>query len=118
MQLALYDGTDRRMATRARRRNPARVDAVEPRLCAACREREARYGFRDREDDDPGVDRPKTLCFDCFRMEMDRRRAVAAQIARGWNATQPGLPLAGTLDALSRRRHRAQIAARRALGLR
>jgi hypothetical protein len=118
MQLALYDGNDRRMATRPRRRNPARVDAVEPRLCAACREREARYGFRDREDDDPGVDRPKTLCFDCFRMELDRRRAAAEQLARGWDATQAELPLAGKLDETGRRRRRAQIAARHALGLR
>ena len=90
----------------------------EPRLCAACREREARYGFRDRQDDDPNVDRPRTLCFDCFRMEMDRRRAVAEQLARGWNATQADLPLAGRLEDARRRRRRAQIAARHALGLR
>jgi hypothetical protein len=118
MQLALYEGTDRRVATRRRRHNPVRADAVEPRLCAACREREARYGFRDREDDDPTVDRPKTLCFDCFRMEMDRRRAAAEQLARGWNATQADLPLAGRLEETGRRRRRAQIAARHALGLR
>ena len=118
MQLALYDGTDRRQATQPRRRNPVRPDAVEPRLCAACREREARYGFRDRQDDDPTVDRPKTLCFDCFRMEMDRRRAAAEQVARGWNATQAELPLAGKLEETGRRRRRAQIAARYALGLR
>jgi hypothetical protein len=118
MQLALYDESDRRVATRPRRRNPARGDAVEPRLCAACREREARYGFRDREDDNPTVDRPKTLCFDCFRMEMDRRRAAAEQLARGWNAKQAALPLAGQLEETGRRRRRAQIAARHALGLR
>jgi hypothetical protein len=87
-------------------------------MCAACQEREARYGFRGGVDDDPSVDRPKTLCFDCFRMEMDRRRAVAEQLARGWNATQAELPLAGTLEALARRRRRAQIAARHALNLR
>ena len=86
-------------------------------MCAACQAREARYGFRSDNEDDPGVDRPKTLCFDCFRMEMDRRRAVAAQLARGWNATQADLPLSGTLEALGRRRRRAQIAARRALEL-
>jgi hypothetical protein len=97
----------------------ARRHAVPGRtLCAACREREARYGFRDRRDDDPTVDRPKTLCFDCFRMEMDRRRAVAEQLARGWNATQGELPLAGKLEEADRRRRRAQIAARRALGVR
>ena len=118
MQLALYDGTDRRVASRPRRHNRAGTDAVEPRLCAACREREARYGFRDRDDDDPTVARPKTLCFDCFRMELDRRRAAADQLARGWNATQAHLPLAGKLAETGRRRRRAQIAARHALGLR
>ena len=118
MQLALYGESDRRVAARPRRRNPLRSDALEPRLCAACREREARYGFRDRQDDDPTVERPKTLCFDCFRMEMDRRRTAAEQLARGWNATQPELPLAGKLEEAGRRRRRAQIAARYALGLR
>lgn len=117
MQLALYDDTDRRVATQSRRRAIRRAEPVETRLCAACREREARYGFRDPEDDDPNVERPKTLCFDCFRMEIDRRRAVAEQLARGWNATQASLPLAGTLEALGRRRRRAQIAARHALGV-
>ena len=121
MQLALYergpeesakeDWSDRRVAAR-----PRRSERTETRMCAACRAREARYGFRDREDDDPTVERPNTLCFDCFRMEMDRRRAVAEQIARGWNAKQAELPLAGTLDTLTRRRRRAQIAARHALG--
>ena len=107
MQLALYEAGRAGEA----RTNPAR-------MCAACRAREARYGFRDAHDDDPTVERPRTLCFDCFRMEMDRRRAVAAQLSRGWNATQPDLPLAGRLDALTRRLRRAQIAARRALELR
>jgi hypothetical protein len=51
-------------------------------------------------------------------MEMDRRRIVAAQLARGWNATQTELPLAHKLETLARRRGRAQIAARRALNLR
>jgi hypothetical protein len=87
-------------------------------MCAACRAHEARYGFRDRHDDDPLIGRPNTLCFDCFRMEIDRRQAAAAQLARGWNATQARLPLAGRLDALSRRRRRAQIAARQALDVR
>ena len=124
MQLALYDA-DRRVAAQ-RRQTPARR-AGEPVLCAACREREARYGFKDTADD-PNVDRPKTLCFDCFRMELDRRRAAAEQRARGWDATQADLPLsrrsarakaelAGRLDETGRRRRRAQIAARHALGL-
>ena len=143
MQLALYEaleGDRRRGARRAdaagRAKRPVdtrpgstttpdltapapRTRAVQaPRLCAACREREARYGFRDRPDEDPTVDRPRTLCFDCFRMEMDRRRVVAEQLARGWNATQADLPLAGKLEDVDRRRRRAQIAARHALGVR
>jgi len=116
MQLALYDAGDRRVATQPRRRTPARR-ADEPVLCAACRAREARYGFHDSVDD-PNVGRPKTLCFDCFRMELDRRRAAAEQLARGWNGTQADLPLAGKVEETDRRRRRAQIAARHALGLR
>jgi len=85
-------------------------------LCAGCREKEARYGFRD-EDGDPAADRPRTLCFSCFRVELSRRQAVAAQLARGWNARQETLPLDETLNGLTRRRRRAQIAARHALGL-
>ena len=110
MQLALYEA--------ARAGEAGRAGRIGRTLCAACRAREARYGFRDEHDDDPGVERPRTLCFDCFRMEMDRRRIVAAQLARGWNATQTELPLATKLETLARRRGRAQIAARRALGVR
>lgn len=85
-------------------------------LCAGCRRKEARYGFRD-DDAEPGTERPRTLCFSCFRMELDRRHQVAARLARGWNAEQVRLPLEETLKALTRRRRRAQIAARHALGL-
>jgi len=94
-------------------RNGARR-AVEAQLCAGCREREARYGFRDAGD--PAGERPRTLCFQCFRTEIGRRQAVAARLARGWNARQAALPLEETLAALTRRRRRAQIAARHALG--
>jgi hypothetical protein len=86
-------------------------------MCATCRAREARYGFRG-EHDDPGVERPRTLCFECFRMEIDRRQIAAAQLARGWNAQQESLPLADKYSELRRRRGRAQIAARRALAIR
>jgi hypothetical protein len=114
-QLGLYG----RNASRTR--PVARVDTAHPRsagpalkkLCAGCRAREARYGFRDEAH--PQVDRPQTLCFDCFRMEIARRQAVAAQLARGWNASQVRLPLEDTLKELSLRRRRAQIAARHAL---
>ena len=127
MQLALYEagrpGEVGRAGEASRRevRRDARHQPQTPypphssRLCAACREREARYGFRDEH---AGVERPRTLCFDCFRMEMDRRRIVAAQLARGWNATQKELPLADKLETFARRRGRAQIAARHALDLR
>jgi hypothetical protein len=91
----------------------ARVGTPHPRLCAGCRAREARYGFRDEAH--PQADRPQTLCFDCFRMEIARRQAVAAQLARGWNASQVRLPLDDTLKELSLRRRRAQIAARHAV---
>jgi hypothetical protein len=90
----------------------ARHDA---RMCAGCREREARYGFR-AEGDDPASERPRTLCFGCFRVELARRQAVTARLARGWNARQVTLPLEHTLETLHRRRRRAQIAARHALG--
>ena len=86
-------------------------------LCAGCRAKEARYGFR-RHDDDPMTDRPRTLCFECFRVELTHRQAMAARMARGWNASQVSLPLEDTLNALTLRRRRAQIAARKALELR
>jgi hypothetical protein len=98
-----------------RPRPVARVGTAHPRLCAGCRAREARYGFRDEAH--PQADRPQTLCFDCFRMEIARRQAVAAQLARGWNASQVRLPLEDTLKELSLKRRRAQIAARHALNL-
>ena len=108
-QLALYESTPvARPAARSR-------ETVAP-VCAACRAREARYGFRD--DDDPQTPRPRTLCFECFRVEISRRQAVAARMARGWNASQVNLPLEETLERLDRRRRKAQIAARHALELR
>jgi hypothetical protein len=78
-------------------------------LCAACQAREARYGFRG-DADDPQVERPRTLCFECFRAEIGRRQEAA-------QAVQGRLPLEQTLDSLSRRRRRAQISARHALDL-
>jgi hypothetical protein len=100
----------------------ARVAAAERKpewktLCAGCRAKEARYGFRPDGVEAAGTDRPRTLCFDCFRVEIDRRRRAAQQLAKGWNASQVGLPLDDTLNELSLRRRRAQIAARHALGL-
>jgi hypothetical protein len=106
--LALYG---RSALVRARLGRPAH----QVPLCAGCRAKEARYGFRDEHD--PVAARPRTLCFDCFRAEIGRRQAVATQLGRGWNARQVELPLQQTLDTLTRRRRRAQIAARHALGI-
>jgi hypothetical protein len=102
-QLALYGAP----FSKARVRPAPRREERQAPLCAGCRTREARYGFRD-EADDPSALRPRTLCFDCFRMEVTWRQDVAARMARGWNARQGELPLAATLSALDRRRRRAQ----------
>ena len=114
-QLPLYRRTPRPVA-RVGTAHPRPAGPKGPalqKLCAGCRAREARYGFKDEAH--PQADRPQTLCFDCFRMEIARRQAVAAQLARGWNASQVRLPLDDTLKELSLRRRRAQIAARHAL---
>ena len=111
-QLALYERPDSR---RTGRSGQPGQPGQDPRPCAGCREKEARYGFRN--DTDPVAARPRTLCFECVRVEIGRRQAVAVQLARGWNAQQVRLPLEEKLEALSRRRRRAQIAARHALGL-
>ena len=110
-QLALHDGW-----TAARRERSGSAHSSAP-LCAGCRDKEARYGFRSEEDEDPTVERPRTLCFSCFRVELARRQAVKARLARGWNGQQVSLPLEETLRELTRRRRRAQIAARHELGI-
>jgi hypothetical protein len=111
-QLALHDGWMARLR-RAGVDSPAASRTV---VCAGCREKEARYGFREVEDD-PTTERPRTLCFSCFRVELTRRQAVQARLARGWDARQVSLPLEETLKQLTHRRRQAQIAARRALGI-
>ena len=112
-QLALYKETTRTRVTPVDR--GSRPRQARP-LCAGCRAKEARYGFR--SGDDAGRDdRPRTLCFECFRIELGYRQAVAARRARGWNGTQSELPLAEKIAHTDRRRRRAQIAARHALGL-
>jgi hypothetical protein len=115
-QLPLHQAWMRSLRARTGVPAGARGRTTTTPLCAGCREKEARYGFRD-EDGDTAADRPRTLCFSCFRVELGRRQAVAAQLARGWNARQESLPLEVKLDELTRRRRRAQIAARHALGV-
>lgn len=110
-QLGLYEVGPRDARSRDVPRRPVR----QPRLCAGCRAGEARYGFRVDGDDNPLAERPRTLCFECFRVEIGRRQLVAARLNRGWNAQQVHLPLEERLRALSLRRRRAQIAARKAI---
>lgn len=121
-QLGLYEGeapTTAPAGTPQSLPDPLRgrqLPQVHRRLCAGCRAKEARYGFRPDGEDDPTLDRPRALCFECFRVEVTRRQLVRERMARGWNAQQAGLPLQDTLRALDTRRRRAQIAARHALG--
>ena len=115
-QLALHDGWKRETSSAKLRQGGINAPASQTVLCAGCREKEARYGFRG-DDDDPTTERSRTLCFSCFRVELTHRQAVKARLARGWNAQQASLPLEETLKQLSHRRRRAQIAARHALGL-
>jgi hypothetical protein len=119
-QLALYSRVARPRTARAKAPAGAHPGTAARRvpLCAGCRSKEARYGFRDGKAGELRYDRPSTLCFECFRVEIGRRQAVAAQLARGWNAEQAPLPLEDTLRNLALRRRRAQIAARHALELR
>ena len=69
-QLDLYEPEPRRRPIHPRVARRART--VTP-LCARCRAKEARYGFRDEE----ALDRPGRLCFECFRLEILRRQATA-----------------------------------------
>ena len=113
-QLGLYESTA--PAVPAPQPRPRRqLPQAHRRLCAGCREKEARYGFRPDGDDDPTLDRPRALCFECFRVELTRRQLVCERMSGGWNANQAGLPLQETLRSLDTRRRRAQIAARHAL---
>lgn len=80
-------------------------------ICARCEENEARYGFRDGGR----FDRPRSYCFDCFRLELERRRTLSL-VRPGESPDQPA-SLTEKLADTERRRRRAQIAARRALGV-
>jgi hypothetical protein len=118
VQLAL----DNRWTIHRRPAAPRPADA--PARCAACRAKEARYGFR-TDPDDPPLSRPSTLCFECFRAELARRHGTMHIVQsrlpltpRRVRTTQADTELGRTLDSLTLRRRRAQIAARGALGLR
>ena len=76
-QLALYEHQAPSSTAPASRR--VRERAERRPLCASCRAREARYGFRTQADD-PLVERPRTLCFECFRVEMTRRQESARAV--------------------------------------
>lgn len=58
------------------------------RLCVECREHQARFQYRGRVR----ADRDHTLCFRCFRAEVDRQRAVrgARSSACGVRPSVPG----------------------------
>ena len=65
MQLALYEaGKADRTGRPSGEGRTSRHSLHQPQLCAACRAHEARYGFRDEHDDDPTVERPRTLAGD------------------------------------------------------
>jgi hypothetical protein len=114
-QLWLFDDNDGDVVRRpnrcaiGNRRQGVRPVMV---LCRACLAKEARYGFRDPDL----VERPGTLCFECFRLELERRQRPGSPRTRRPFDTGDRRSLAQTLEELSRRRRRAQIAARRALG--
>jgi hypothetical protein len=87
-QLSLFEetGGSRRPAL-SRRRKPFRAGLLPVKvLCPRCRAKEARYGFRDADL----IERPSTLCFECFRLELERRRRRAQIAAR--RALGPELP--------------------------
>lgn len=124
VQLAL----DSRWTNRRRPVPPRPGDAPGPEdahvRCAECRAKEARYGFR-RETtgaSSPSFSRPSTLCFECFRAEIARRRGGSSvpqpRPPRPAHTSPGDTELARTLESLSLRRRRAQLAARSALGLR
>ena len=82
-QLALHEGW---MAAMRRQMAAASRPNRSP-LCAGCREKEARYGFQD--DEDPAVERPRTLCFTCFRVELTRRQGNFATRPRHLRCHEP-----------------------------
>jgi hypothetical protein len=70
-------------------------------LCAACEERKARFRYRG----EVRADRDHTLCFECFRGEINRLRARRlAEVARPPQARLPfGEPRALSLRQMAHR---------------
>ena len=87
-QLALYG--------RAARIARAAAPASKAPLCAGCRAREARYGFRDEAE--PLAHRPRTLCFDCFRMEI---KFISGRAASPRRRVKPRTPVGHRLERLA-----------------
>jgi hypothetical protein len=78
-------------------------------LCAACRDRKARFRYRG----EVRADRDHTLCFECYRGEINRARArrlrepASRPVMRSWSLPQD-LASSRVLDA-RRIAHRQQM---------
>ena len=72
-------------------------------LCQRCRDRKARFQYRGE------VSRDHTLCFECYRSERERQRALRVS----WAESPMLRPLVGAAPALSERQiaHRRQMVA-------
>ncbi len=84
---------------------PTLLRAVTPtrHTCVACGERPARFRYHG----EVRADRTHTLCFECYRAEVNRARAV--RLVR---------PSRDVYESLARRRRAAQIRARHELDVR
>jgi len=73
--------------------------------CQRCRDRKARFQYRG----EVRADRDHTLCFECYRSERERQRALRVS----WLESPMLRPLAGAAPALSERQiaHRRQMVA-------
>jgi len=74
-------------------------------LCQRCRDRKARFQYRG----EVRADRDHTLCFECYRSERERQRALRVS----WAESPMLRPLVGAAPALSERQiaHRRQMVA-------
>jgi hypothetical protein len=90
------------------RRRRARADRH---LCAACRERKARFKYQGHIR----ADRDHVLCFQCFRSQLERLRARRLAAGAGSAPPRPLLPLRPRQGAhnltSTEREHRARMLA-------